>query len=448
SAVDAHRQGVRVLHQDLGLVDELSVVDNLALGHHYAGRYWVSTRAERRAAAALLAEYGVAVDPQRSVGSLSPTQKTMVAIVRALRDGRARDGVLVLDEPTASLPERETEQLFSLVQAVAARGGSVLYVTHRLHEVFRIADRATILRDGRHVATEEVSKLGHDRLIELIVGQRVEALYPELPRTDSSDVALEMRNLSGAGLHDVSLRVGRGEVVGVTGLAGSGLEHVLPLAFGALPRSGGDVLLAGQPLPAGSPRTSIARGLAFAPSDRHALSAIPAWTLAENITLPKIHTSPRVGWLSPRSERTESGRWLRALQVTPGDPAALFSALSGGNQQKAVIARWLRCQPNVLMVQEPTAGVDVGARARIYSTISQIAASGTGVLISSTDIGEVCGLCSRVLIVARGRLVDELTGDRVTEDGVLREVLRVRPTAAAAEPATDPPTDRGVPVHA
>jgi ribose transport system ATP-binding protein len=433
SASEAHRQGLRVLHQDLGLVDDLSVVDNLALGNRYAGRYWVSGRTERRAAEALLTDYGVAVDPDRAVGSLSPTQKTMVAIVRALRDGRAADGVLVLDEPTASLPERETEQLFELVRAIAARGGSVLYVTHRLREVFRIADRVTVLRDGRTVATEQVSDLDHDRLISLIVGRSVGPLYPQRPATERRDVALELREVSGEGLHGISLTVRSGEVVGITGLTGSGLEHILPLSFGALPRSGGKVLVGGRAVPAGSPRASIAAGLTFAPSDRQRLSAIPAWTVAENLTLPKLHTSRRLRWLSPRREQAEAVGWLRTLQVTPDRPDARFSALSGGNQQKAVIARWLRCKPKVLMLQEPTAGVDVGARARIYEALSKIASGGTGVLIASTDISEICGLCTRVLVVNRGRLVGELSGSRVTEDVVLSEVLRMRLATAEGD---------------
>jgi ribose transport system ATP-binding protein len=426
SATDAVHAGMRVIHQDLGLVDEISVLDNLCLGGQYAHRYWISDRRERTAAHSLLSTYGVDLDPLRALGSLSATEKTMIAIVRALRDDAVLDGVLILDEPTASLPERESEQLFGLIENVASRGGSVIYVTHRLDEVFRLADRVTVLRDGQVATTRETSTFDHESLIEQIVGRPVQKMFPETESKQRQAIALSVDGLTGEAVRDLSALVHDGEIVGITGLAGSGADEALALIFGAFKPAAGRVEVGGRVMQVHAPYESIEAGLVFAPPDRPRLSTIPSWSLAENLTLPRLGRAGSAWWLSAARENLDSLPWLRELEVSPAEPLAIMSTLSGGNQQKAVLARWLRCRPRVFMLQEPTAGVDVGARSRIYSAITTAAADGAGVLIASTDVDEICGLCSRVLVMARGRVVAELVGEQITSALVTTEMLKGR----------------------
>ena len=283
----AMRAGIRFIHQDLGLVDGLSVGDNLALPRGYRSRWWLSSRQERREARSLLQEYGVDVDPAQPVRSLSAAQQAMVAIVRALRDGVAASGILVLDEPTAALQARDVSRLFELIRRIRDRGGTVLYVTHRLREVFEIADRVTILRDGRRVTTTAIHDLDHDRLVELILGRALEELVPALPEPREG-LALEVEGLSGHGVRDVSLDVHVGEIVGLTGVVGSGHESILHLIYGSRPRTGGTVRVAGSEVDTSSPHSSIQAGLALAPADRKRLSAVQSWTIRENLTLPKL----------------------------------------------------------------------------------------------------------------------------------------------------------------
>jgi len=419
----AARAGIRFIHQDLGLVDDLSVVDNLALPHGYAGRWWLSSRRERRAAQRLLHEYEVDLDPSQPVRTLSPARQAMVAIVRALRDGVGESGLLVLDEPTAALQAEDVAHLFNLIAKIRERRGTVLYVTHRLHEVFEIADRVTVLRDGRRITTTDVASLDHDRLVELILGRPLEDLYPPLPDPGTAP-ALEVEGLRGHGVRDVSLAVREGEIVGVTGLVGSGYESVLHLLFGARKREAGAVRMAGGTLVDPSPYAAIKAGLAFAPADRKRLSAMLSWTIRENVTLPKLDAGRRRTWLSARRERGDVTRWLGRLEVTPNEPERVFGTLSGGNQQKAVLARWLRCGAKVFLLEEPTNGVDMGAKSAIYRSLAEVAAGGAGVLVSSSDGEELCAICDRVLVMRDGRIATVLDRAAVTVERLLAESVR------------------------
>jgi ribose transport system ATP-binding protein len=423
SSAAARDGGIRFIHQDLGLVPDLDVVDNLAMGAQYAGRRWLSDKRERAAARQLLEDYGVDVDVCAPLGTLSSVQRTMVAIVRALRSGMKACTVLVLDEPTASLPSHEVEHLFTLIRRLQSQGGTVLYVTHRLGEVFQIADRVTVLRDGRRVATEEVRALDHDRLVQLIIGRPLQALYPEIPQP-RAEVALVVENLRGESVSDLSLEVHAGEIVGVTGLVGSGYEDALQLIFGGKDRAAGTVRLGNAEVASGSPTSAIGAGLAFAPADRQRLSAIPAWSLRENITLPKLNTRGGVKWLSYSDEQTEAHNWLCQLGVTPPDPELALSALSGGNQQRVVLARWLRCGAKVLMLEEPTNGVDIGAKKAIYEALATAAAAGTAIVLSTSDADEASAICDRVLVMRNGVVAATLQGSALTADALLAESLK------------------------
>lgn len=423
SATAAHDAGLRFIHQDLALIDDLSVVDNLALGGQYEGRFWLSDRRERRRARRILSEYGVDLDPGQPLASLGAAQQTMTAIVRAMHGVDATKGVLVLDEPTASLTATDKDHLFSMLRELKSRGGTILYVTHRLGEVFELADRVSVLHDGRHVATRDVEGLNHDRLVELILGRPLDELYP-VAQTPGTEIALDVRSLRGGRLKDFSGTVHIGEKVGIVGVDGSGVERVLGLIFGAEPRKAGEVRLLGKSLTPRSPRDGVRNGLAYVPGDTKRLGGVADWTLRENVTLPWVTGRGPLRWLGARRERADVSPYLGQVEVKPSDPEAVLSSLSGGNRQKVMIARWLRCRAKVFLLEDPTAGVDVGAKSAIYAALNHVAADGAAVLMATSDLEEACGFCDRIIVIRDGRVASTLSGDRLTVDVVLSEMLR------------------------
>lgn len=423
SPLDAHQHGLRFIHQDLALIDSLSVVDNLALGESYGGRWWLSERKERQRAQRIFRDYGVDIDVGEILGGISAASQTMTAIVRALHHSDAARGILVLDEPTASLSEQDKDHLFGLLREIRARGGTLLYVTHRLHEVFELADRVTVLRDGRKVATREVDELDNDSLIELILGRPLEAVYPAAP-TPGADSVLEVDGLSGGDLKDFTGTVRAGEIVGIVGLAGSGSEEIPHLIFGARRRSGGEIRMMGKAIEPRSPWDGIRSELAFVPGDRKRLGVIANWTLRENITLPRVRGRGPARWLGRRQESQDVSPYLTRCEVKPNDPEATISSLSGGNQQKIMIARWLRAGAKALLLEDPTAGVDVGSRSAIYRQLNEAASGGTAVLMTTSDLEEACAVCDRVYVIRGGRVGAILTAEQLTPDRLLGEALR------------------------
>ncbi len=423
SAHDAHQHGLRFIHQDLALIDSISVVDNLALGESYGGRFWLSERKERQRARKIFAEYDIDIDVRKDLAGLNAASQTMTAIVRALHFGDAARGILVLDEPTASLSERDKDHLFSLLRAIKARGGTMLYVTHRLHEVFELADRVTVLRDGFKVATRDVAELNNDSLIELILGRPLDAFYPD-PPTAGADNVLELKGLRGGALKDFTGTVKAGEIVGIVGLAGSGSEEIPHVIFGSQHRDAGEIHLMGEAIAPRSPWEGIRSGLAFVPGDRKRLGVIGNWTLRENVTLPSVRGRGPLRWLGRRQEAQDVTPYLTRCEVKPNDPEATISSLSGGNQQKIMIARWLRTGPKALLLEEPTAGVDVGSRSAIYKQLNEAARGGTAVLIATSDLEEASAVCDRVYVIRGGRVGAMLSGAQLTPDRLLGEALR------------------------
>jgi ribose transport system ATP-binding protein len=423
SPVGAREASLRFIHQDLGLVDDFDAVDNLALGGHYRGSWWLSDRRERKVTQQRLDAYGIEIDVAAPMHRLSAAQRSMLAIVRALDSGMADDGLLVLDEPTAALPDQEVRQLFGLVRQIRDRGGTVLYVTHRLDEVFQICDRVTVLRDGRKIATRQTAELNHDSLVELIIGRPLDAFYPELP-PPREDVVLAVDSLSGGAVDEVSLRVHAGEIVGVTGLVGSGSEALLKLIFGGETPSAGTVAVDGNAMPLGSPSGAVAAGLAYTSGDRKRLGGMLDWTLRENLTLPRVNGVGPLRWLGKRTEQGEARPWLQRLGVVPADTERPFAALSGGNQQKVVLARWLRCGARAYLLEEPTNGIDMGAKHAIYESLTAVAAEGAAILLSSTDAEELCAVCDRVIVMRAGRVGSTLVRSQLSVDAVIGESLR------------------------
>jgi ribose transport system ATP-binding protein len=421
SAAAAHHAGLRFIHQDLGLVPTLDVVDNLALGQRYQARWWLSARTEAAAARELLAELDPHIDVTAPVSQLSAAERTIVAVARALRGGVAASGVLVLDEPTAALPAAETGRLFRLVRAVAARGTAVLYVTHRISEVFELADQVSVLRDGRRVLTCPLAEVTPTSLVEHIVGRPLEEFYPEAP-PPGRDVALAVEGLRTVRLRDLHFAVHRGEILGIAGISGSGREDVAPALAGAIAWAGGRLTIGGRVLHRMDPAAAIGQGIAYLPHDRKRESAIPGFTVRENLTLPQLRTTH--GWLSLRRERAEADVWLDRLAVRPPDAAErVFSTLSGGNQQKVVLARWMRCGAQVLALDEPTQGVDVAAKTMIYQALTAAARQGTSVIVASSDSEELARLCDRVVVLRDGQVTAELHGGALTAEAITQRAM-------------------------
>jgi ribose transport system ATP-binding protein len=421
---DVRRQ-IRIVHQDLGLVPTLSTVENLGLGrgYHTGAIGNIKWRAETARAQQLLLGFGLAPDVRQPVGSLSAAERAAVAIVRALQDwDPGRPALLVLDEPTASLNRGDVDALFREVRRVAGQGAGVLFVSHVLDEVLELADRVTVLRDGRVVASGvEVDQLDERRLVELIVGRTIEELFPDSDRVAGRPV-LEAEAVSGLTLRGVSLKVHEGEVLGVAGLIGSGREEIAGALFGATPRFSGKVMVDKHKVFA-TPRDSIRAGLALVPADRKVAGLDLQERLHEHIPLPRLGPLQRRLRLRHGAVRRETARWVDELNVQPPVLSRRMEKFSGGNQQKAVLARWLRTEPKVLLLDEPTQGVDVGAKAAIYRRVRDAADDGMTVLVASSDAEELVHLCDRVLVFRSGAVAVELRGKTLTEENVIAETL-------------------------
>lgn len=420
SAESAYRLGCRFVHQDLGLVATESVMDNLALGVGYPVRFGtIRWRLALARARQDLRRAGLEVDPRTPVSELTASQRTGVAVARALRDeGGGRVRLLVLDEPTATLPANEVDHLLDMVRAVAATGVGILYVSHRLEEVFRVADRVSVLRDGSLVATRPTASLDHDSLVTLLVGRELAEVHDAvsaLAAPAPGAPALVVDGLSAGPLDGISFEVRSGEVLGIAGITGSGREAVLGAVFGAVPRAGGDVRVHGDLLRPLRPDLAIAAGVAFLPPDRKVLGSIMELSGRENLTLPLLKPFWRRGNLSRRLERKNADSWSARLSVRPaGAMEERLATFSGGNQQKILFGKWLRCEPRVFLLDEPTQGVDIGAKAELHHQLLDAAAGGTAVVAASSDVEELAALCTRVLVLRDGRFVGELQGSEIT----------------------------------
>jgi ABC-type sugar transport system ATPase subunit len=423
----AFEHGIACVHQVPMFVSSLSVTENLFLGLPYDQRRaglikWAS---EHRAAGAVLAKVGLSMNPRLRAQELAPHERQFLALARALQH---EPRVLLLDEITASLPEPEVEMLYDVIRRVRDRGVAVVYVSHRLEEVFAIADRATVLRDGRHVATVPVAGLTHRRLTELIVGREIDEVEQSASGSQRAPgSALVARNI-GDGQHTrgVSFDLRAGEVLGIAGLAGSGQSNVLRLLFGAVPLREGEILLEGERYRPSHPAEAIAARVVMVTEDRQAdgfVHSLPVW---QNTTLPWLRSFRRGGLLRLDRERAEAERQTRRFGVRMPSIDASMTQLSGGNQQKVILAKWMFELPRVLLLDQPTRGVDIRSRFDIYEVIRGLAAQGVAIMVTSPEFEEFEALCDRVLLIRAGRLIGEVSGSDVTKDAILSALLSAR----------------------
>lgn len=423
--------GMAFVHQDLALVESMSVLENLRVGE-IAGsrnRWRIPWRRERTRATETFARYRIQLDPDATVAELKPVERALLAIVRALEELRNSDrghGLLVLDEPTAFLPKDGIERLFALIRQVAAAGASVLFVSHDMHEVREITDRVTVLRDGTFVGTAVTSGTSESAFVEMIIGRELAELAEEHHDLHDRPDGLTVQDLAGPGVASGTFEVRAGEIVGLTGLLGAGFEEIPYLLYGARRASGGQMLLSGTSchLPDITPRKAIEMGIALIPADRPTDGSVLSLPVLENVALPVLDRYFNGLWLNRRRMRENTRRILQQFDVRPDDPALAYGNLSGGNQQKALLAKWFQTDPQVLLLDEPTQGVDVGARQQIFELLrSTVAERRIQVLISSSDYEQLALLCDRVLIFGRGRILRELAGANLTQERILEQAM-------------------------
>jgi ABC-type sugar transport system ATPase subunit len=425
-------QELRFIHQDLGLVSMLSTVENLDIGHRLGTGALLPVRGqdERRAAEEAVRRFGGDFDVAKPVGELAAAERAIVAIARAMADWSPPDGVVLLDEPTAALGGEEVDRLFAAVRTVADAGAGVVFISHRLDEVLGLSDRIVALRDGRVVADVPASEVDHERLVSLIAGRAI-AETKIAHHEQHGPTALRVESLVAATVRGVDLEVRKGEIVGVTGLLGSGRDDLTAAIFGAVNREAGEVSVAGLAVPASDPTESIRHGLALLPADRLRHGGVMTLSARENLTLPSLALAPRTRAFAPfrrRLELRETADWISRVELQPPLPERPLQLFSGGNQQKIVIAKCLKLDPKVLLLDEPTQGVDVGAKAAIYALVNDAAVSGTGILVSSSDLKELITLCDRVLVLRDGRVATELKRDELSEHRLVSENLGLNQT--------------------
>jgi ribose transport system ATP-binding protein len=419
-------RGIATIYQELDLVEDLSVAQNIFLGHEPRRGPLLDLGRMRSDARALLARLGhEKIDPRLPLAALRPAARQAVSIARALSyDAR----VLIMDEPSAVLDAGEVETLFEVVRRLTAEGVGVVYISHRLDEIRRIGDRVTVLADGATAADGIAADTSTDELVRLMVGRKVERLYPDRP-SGVGEVLLEARDIRALpAVRGVSFEVRAGEVLGIGGLVGSGRSELLRAICGLDRREAGEVTVAGKRLPPNRPDRAIAAGLGLAPEDRKSQGLLLDWSLTKNVSLADLGRFTH-GLLDVRGEREAVREQLRSLNTVPDDPDRRAGELSGGNQQKVVLGRWLLRECRVLLLDEPTRGVDIPSKAEIYRIVTELAGRGLGVVLVSSELEELAGICSRVLVMREGELVAELDGAKTTE----RELL-----AYAVVPTTGP----------
>ncbi len=406
SPLDAQRLGIAVVFQEFNLVPALSARENIFLGRERTRAGFLSRADERRRVAGLFRRINIRIDPEIPCRDLTVAQQQCVEIARALSQ-EAR--ILVLDEPSAVLTDREVEKLFAIIGELRSQGIGIIYISHRLAEIFALADRATVMRDGEYIDTQPVKGLSRERVIELMVGRKLEEEFPK-EKAPLGPVRLAVRNLCrGNKVKDVSFSVRAGEVLALTGLVGAGRTETARLIFGADPPDSGTLELDGQPLRVRSPRAAIRARIGLLPEDRKAQGLVPGQSARENFGLPNLPALTRLGFVERKRESEAFGRYVETLRIKVSHEDQLAQNLSGGNQQKVVLAKWLERHCDVIIFDEPTRGIDVGTKHEIYLLINRLAAQGKAIIMISSELAEVLGMADRVLVMHEGRIAGEIT---------------------------------------
>ncbi|GAB2800826.1 ribose ABC transporter ATP-binding protein RbsA [Rhabdobacter roseus] len=419
------RRGIAMIHQEILAVPELTVAQNMFLGREKdvaAGRWgWVNDRKINQLAAQLLDQLGLDLAPTTPMKYLSVAQMQMVEIAKALSNHAK---VLIMDEPTSALSDREVGTLFRIIQDLKRQGVAIIYISHKMDEIFAIADTITVLRDGTYIGTRPAAELDQSTLIAMMVGREINDLFPASTAHRGEEV-LAVRNLTRAGYFtDVSFEVHRGEVLGLAGLMGAGRTELARAIFGLDRADSGEIYLKGQRVLISSPREAIRRGIGYVSEDRKALGFVPGLSVQQNLTLASLRSHQKGGLIREQSERTAAAAMITNLRIKASGPDQPVTYLSGGNQQKVVLGKVLLTSPELIMLDEPTRGVDIGAKFEIYKLINQLAASGLAVILISSELPEILGLSDRVLVLSKGRPTALLSKAEATQETIMQYAMQ------------------------
>jgi ABC-type sugar transport system ATPase subunit len=427
---DSARAGIGMVHQELAFCPDLSVAENLCMGQYPRSMGIVDRREMRHRAGALLSQIGVSLDVRHPMRALSTAQEQLVQIASAVGTGAQ---ILIFDEPTSSLSEPEAQRLFTLIESLRSRGVTMIYISHRMPEVFRLCDRLSVLRDGKHVGMLARGEATHDRIVHMMIGRTLEQYFPRHLARARGEVVLRARSLSSPGkFADVSFDVHAGEIVGLAGLVGSGRSEVAKAIFGLDTRASGTIELLGQRLKLGSVRQMMRRGVALVPEDRKRQGLVLLMSGRANMSLASLDRLSRLGLLDYPGERRAAAQYFAQLNVKAPSTRTPVAALSGGNQQKIALAKWLMRDSRVLIVDEPTRGVDVAAKVAIHGIIDELARGGMGIILISSELPEVINLSTRILVMRQGRLAGEIAREQATQERVLRLMAGVESATPAA----------------
>jgi ribose transport system ATP-binding protein len=415
---DALEKGIALIHQELNLADNLDVASNIFLGREPLKLGLINTSAMREASREYLRKVGLNVNPAQTVSELTIGHQQMVEIAKALSIN-AR--VLIMDEPTSSLSQHETEQLFVVIKDLAAKGVAIVYISHRLGEVRELANRVTVLRDGENAGDIDRDEINHDRMVKMMVGRDVSQYYALEPR-DTGGVALKVENLVTPQhpKHALNFEIKAGEIVGVAGLVGAGRTEMLQTVFGITPALSGSIFIGDEQASIQSPRQAIHHGLALVPEDRKQQGLILEMAVRENMSLASLERDQKKGFLNRSKEKEISRQMVADMKVKTPSEMQEVQYLSGGNQQKVVLGKWLAMHPKVLFLDEPTRGIDVGAKQDIYKLMEKLAEQGVAILFVSSEMEEIIGMSDRALVMHEGRLTGELNREELNEESVMQ----------------------------
>lgn len=412
--------GIAIIYQEIHLAPNLTVADNIFMGRELTKGNAIDQSGMGHRAAEILANLNASFDPNDTVSNLSIAEQQQVEIARALKD---KSRILVMDEPTAALSERETENLFAIVRRLREEGIAIIYISHRMEEIYALADRVSVLRDGGYIGSIEKQDISAPRLVEMMVGRPLQDLYEHKHQTTRGAAVLQVRNLSdGRKVKSANFQVYAGEIVGLAGLVGAGRTEIARLIFGADAKTSGEILLEGRPLNISNPQDAIAAGIAYVPEDRKDLGLFLEMSSHENIVMNVLGREATAGVLNSNRLSNITTDAINNLQIRLASPSIRAVDLSGGNQQKLLLARWLAINPKVLILDEPTRGVDIGAKSEIYRIMADLAAKGVAILMISSELPEVVGMSDRVLVMRAGHLVGEVggsTGEAITQENIM-----------------------------
>ncbi len=429
SPLQAREAGIAKIHQELQLVKQMSVAENMFIGREVTNKAgFVQKKRMEQMAQTYLDMLHLDIRPSAKVMSLRVGEQQMVEIAKAL-SLNAR--ILIMDEPTSAISEQESEKLFSVIRRLTAEGVGIIYITHRMEEVFAVADRLTVLRDGRFIGTVDAREASRDQIISMMVGREIKDVYPK-QQIALGDEVLRVENLclrNGGGfrrtLKNISFTLRRGEVLGIAGLLGSGRSELFESLFGLHPRSmTGAVYIDGKQAAVHSPRDAINQGISFATEDRKGKGLVLPRSIGENMSLPLLKRYSHLGFMNNAREKWDWDRQMRGMRIKAPSYNTLCETLSGGNQQKVVLGRWMITSPKVLLLDEPTRGIDVGAKAEIYQLISDLAAGGMGIVVISSELPELIGISDRILTICEGRITGEFTRAQATQEKLLSAATR------------------------